>query len=107
MRMAAPGVVAPGVAAAMVEVAVVTVVVSTPTTAAEEAAAAEAEKAHLEEVVARDTVQHLDEVTGVVAAALGEATVDDGTAREVVRLVTVPLSTRTRLRARTAAKSPW
>ena len=98
---------APGVAPAMVEVAVVTVGVATPTTAAEGTAAAEAEEARLGAVVARDGVRMLDEVAGAVAAALGEESVDDGTAREVVRLVTVPLSARSRLQARTAARSLW
>ena len=89
----------------MVEVVVVTVGVATPTTAAEGTAAAEAEKARPGQVVARDAVRSLDEVAGAVAAALGEAAVDDGTAREVVPLVTVPLSARPRLQARTAARS--
>ena len=60
----------------------------TPTTAAEGTAAVEAEEARLVEVVAREAVRILDEVAGAVAAALGEAAVDDGTAREVVPLVT-------------------
>ena len=46
----------------------------------------------------------LDEVAGAVAAALGEAAVVDETARGVVPLVTVPLSARPRLQARTAAR---
>ena len=59
--------------------------------------------------VARDAVKgDLNEVAGAVAAALGEVAVDDGTAREVVRLDTVlPPSARPRLQARTAARSPW
>ena len=88
-------------------VAVVTVGVATPTTAVEGTAAAEAEEARLVEVVARDAVRSLDEVAGAVAAALGEAAVDDGTARKVVQLVTVLLSARPRLQARTAARSLW
>ena len=80
--------------AAMV-VAVVTVGVATPTTATEETV--EAEEAHLVEAVAREPVRFSDEVAGTVAAALGEAAVGDGTAREVVRQVTVPLSARPRL----------
>ena len=100
----AAGMAAPGVAAAMV-VTVVTVGVATPTTAAEEIG--EAEEARLVEVVAREPVRRLDEVAGEVAAPLGEAAVDDGTAREVVRQVTVPLSARPRLQARTAARSLW
>ena len=59
---------------------VVTVGVVTPTTAAEGTAAVEAEEARLVEVVARDAVRRLDDVTGGVAAALGEAAVDEGTA---------------------------
>ena len=59
------------------------------------------------EVAALDAVGRLDEEAGAVIGALREAAVDDGTAREVVRLVTVPLSARPRLRARTAARSPW
>ena len=101
----AAGMTAPGVAAAMV-VAVVTVGVATPTKAAEEAAAAEAE-ARLVEGVTREAVRILDEVTGAVATALGEAAVDDGTARGVVPLVAVPLSARPRIQARTAARSLW
>ena len=83
----------------MVEVAVVvTVEVATPTTAVEGTAAVEAEEARLVEVVTREAVRSLDEVAGAVAAALGEVAVDDGTAREVVRLDTVPpLSARPRL----------
>ena len=84
----------------------VTVGVAAPTTAAEGTAAAEAQ-ARLVEVVARDAVRILDEVAGAVAADLGEAAVDDGTAREVVPLVTVPLSACPRLQARTTARSPW
>ena len=76
-------------AAAMV-VAVVTVGVATPTTAVEEATTVEAEEARLVEVVAREPVRLLDEAAGAVAAALGEAAVDDETARGVVPLVTVP-----------------
>ena len=73
----AAGMAAPGVAAVMV-VAMVTVWVATPTTATEETA--EAEEARLVEVVAREAVRNLDEVAGTVAAALGEAAVDDETA---------------------------
>ena len=69
---------------------------------------ADAEEVRLGLVVARDAVMggRLDEVAGAVAAALGKVTVDDGTAREVVRLDTslAPLSARPRLRARTAAR---
>ena len=94
--------------AAMVEVVVVTVGVATPTTAAEGTAAAEAEEACLGQLVVPDAVQGLvNEVAGAVAAALREAVVDDGTEREVVRLVAVPLSCCPRLRARTAARSKW
>ena len=103
--MAAPGLVAPRLAAAMVEVAAVTVGVATPTTAAEGTTATEAEEARLGEVVARGVVRCLDEVAGAVAAALGEAAVDDGTAREVAQRVTVILSARPRLQARTAERS--
>ena len=99
----AAGMTAPGVASAMV-VAVVSVGVAICTTAAEEAAATEAE-AHLVEEVTREAVRFLDEETGAVAAALGEAAVNDGTARGVVPLVSVPLSARQRLQARTAARS--
>ena len=59
------------------------------------------------EVVTREAVRILDEVAGAVAAALGEAAVDDGTARDVVPLVTLHLSARPRLQARTAAGSRW
>ena len=100
----AAGMAAPGVTAAMV-VTVVTVGVATPTTAEEETVGAE--EARLVEVVARAAVRILDEATGAVAAALGEAAVDDETARGVVPLVTVPLSARPRLQARTAARSLW
>ena len=100
----AAGMAAPGVTAAMV-VAVVTVGVATPTTAAEETV--EAEEARLVEAVAREPVRLSDEVAGAVAAALGEAAVVDETARGVVPLVTVPLSARPRLQARTAARSLW
>ena len=100
----AAGMAAPGVAAAMV-VAVVTVGVVTPTTAAEETV--EAEEARLVEVVAREPVRLLDEAAGAVATALAEATEDDETARGVVPLVTVPLSPRPRLQARSAARSLW
>ena len=86
-------------------VAVVTVGVATPTTAAEEKV--EAEEARLVEVVAREPVRLLDEAAGAVDAALGEAAVDDKTARGVVPLVTVPLSARPRFQARTAARSLW
>ena len=68
----------PGVAAAVV-MAVVTVGVATPTTAAEETI--EVEEARLAEVVAREAVRILDEAAGAVAAALGEAAVDDEMAR--------------------------
>ena len=102
----AAGMTAPGVAAAMV-VSVVTVGVATPTTAAKETVAAEAEKARLGAVVTREAVRILDEVAGAVAAALREAAVDDGTARGVVPLVTVPLSARPRLQARTAPRPLW
>ena len=82
--------------------------VATPTTAAEGTAVAEAEEARLGLVVARDAAKEApsNEVAGAVAAALREATVDDGTAREVVRLDTALrlLSVRLRLRARTAAR---
>ena len=91
--------------AAMVEVVVVTVGVATPTTAAEGTAAAEAEEARLVEVLTREAVRILDEVAGAVAAALGEAAVDDETARGVVTLATVPLSAGPRLQARTAPRS--
>ena len=67
----------------------------------------EAEEARLVEVEAREAVRILDEVAGAVAAALGEAAVDVETARGVVPLVTVPLSARPRLQARTAARSLW
>ena len=70
-------------------------------------AAAEAEEACLMEVVAQDAVRISDEVARAVAAPLGEATVDDGTARVVVQLVMVPLSDHPRLEARTAARSLW
>ena len=103
-RTTAAGMAAPGVTAAMV-VTVVTVGVATPTTAAEETV--EAEEARLVEAVAREPVRLSDEVAGAVAAALGEAAVVDETARGVVPLVTVPLSARPRLQARTAARSPW
>ena len=93
---------APGVAAAMV-VAVVTVEVATPTTAAEETV--ESEETRRVEVVAPEAIRILDEAAGAVAAALGEAAVDDETARGVVPLVTVPLSARPRFQARTAAVS--
>ena len=59
------------------------------------------------EGVTREAVRISDEVTGAVSAALGEAAVDDKTAREVVLLVTVPLSARPRRQARTAARSLW
>ena len=95
---------APGVTAAMV-VAVLTVGVVTPTTAAEETV--EAGDARLVEAVAREPVRLSDEVTGAVAAALGEAAVVDKTVRGVVPLVTVPLSARPRFQARTAARSLW
>ena len=67
----------------------------------------EAEEARLVEVVTREAVRILDEVASAVTAALGEAVADDGTARGVVPLVTVPLSARPRLEARTAARSLW
>ena len=86
-------------------VAVVSVGVEAPTTAAEETV--EAEEARLVEVVAREAVRSLDEAAGAVAAALGEASVDDETAREVVPLVTVPPSARPRLQTRTAPRSLW
>ena len=95
---------APGVAAAMV-VAVVTVGVAAPTTAAE--GTVEAEEARLVEVVDREAARILDEVTGAAATAPGEAAVDDETARGVVPLLTVPLSARLRLQARTSARSLW
>ena len=60
-------------------VPVVTVGVATPTTAAEETI--EVEEARLAEVVAREAVRSLDEAAGAVAAALGEAAVDDEMAR--------------------------
>ena len=100
----AAGMSAPGVMAAMV-VAVVTVGVATPTNAAEETV--EAEEARLVEVVAQESVRLLDEAAGAVAAALGEAAVDDGTARGFVPLVPVPLPACLRLQARTAARSLW
>ena len=81
--------------------------VATPTTAAAGTAAAEAQEARLGEVVARDAVRRLDEVAGAVVAAFGAAEVDDGTAREVVRLITVPLSAHPRRQGQTEARSPW
>ena len=77
MGVAAPGVVTPGVADGHCGNTVVTVGVAAPTTAAEGTAV---EEARLMEVVARDAVRRLDDVTGGVAAALGEAAVDEGTA---------------------------
>ena len=59
------------------------------------------------EVVTREAVRILDEVAAAVVAARGEAAMDDETARGVVPLVTVPLSARPRLHARTAARSLW
>ena len=103
-RTTAAGMAAPGVAATMV-VAVVTVGVATPTTPMEEKV--EAEEARLVEVVAREPVRLLEEAAGAVAAALGEAAVDDETARGVVPLVTIPVSARPRFQARTAAGSLW
>ena len=73
----------------MVEVAVVTVGVAAPTTTAEGTAAAEADETHLGEVVAPDAVRLLDEITGAVAAALGEAAVVDETVLGVETLMTV------------------
>ena len=67
----------------------------------------EAEEARLVEAVAREPVRLSDEAAGAVAAALGEAAVVDETARGVVPQVTVPLSARPRLQARTAARSLW
>ena len=86
-------------------VAVVTVGVATPTTAAEEKV--EAEEARLVEAVAREPVRLSDAIAGAVAAALGQAAVEDETARGVVPLFTVPLSAHLRLQARTAARSLW
>ena len=86
-------------------VAVITVGVATPTTAAEETVGAE--EARLVDVVAREPARILVEVTGAVATALGEAAVDDETARGVIPLATVPLSARPRFQARTAARSLW
>ena len=97
---------APWLAAAM-GVAVVTVGLATPTSAVEEATAAEAEEARLVEVEAREAFRILDEVAGTVVAALEDAAVDDDTAPGVFPLVTVPLSARHRLQARTAARSLW
>ena len=85
--------------------AVATMGVATPTTAAEETV--EAEVARLVEVVAREPVRRLDEAAGAVAATLGEAAVDDETARGVVPLFAVPLSARPRFQARTAPRSLW
>ena len=86
-------------------VAVVMVGVATPTTAAVETV--EAEEARLVEVVAGEPARILVEVTGAVATALGEAAVDDETARGVIPLATVPLSARPRFQAQTAARSLW
>ena len=59
-------------------------------------------------MVARDAAKGatLDEATEVVAAALGEDTVDGGTAREAVQLgmVLPPPSDRPRPRAQTTAR---
>ena len=104
-RVVAPGVVAPGAVAPAAVAA--TVGVPTPTTATEGTAVAEPEEARLRLVVARDAVKGpLDVVAGAVVAALGEVMVDDGAAREIVRLDTVllPLPSCPRFRARTAAE---
>ena len=102
----AAGMAFPGAAATMV-VAVVTVGVATPTTAVEEATAAKAEKAQLVEGVTREAARILDEVTGAVAAALGEAAGDDETVRVVVPLFAVHLSARPPLQVRTTATPRW
>ena len=81
--------------------------VATPNTAADQAAAAEAEAPRMVEGMTGEAVRILDEVAWAVAAALGEAVVDDDTAREVVPLVTVPPSACLRVQGRTAARSPW
>ena len=95
------GVVAPGVVSA-------TVGVATPTTTAGVTAVAEAEEARLGLVMARDAAKGVasEEATGAVAAALGVAMVEDGTAREDVPTGTArrPPSARLRPRARTTAK---
>ena len=83
----------------------VTVGVATPTTAAEETM--EAIEARLVEVVAREPVRPLDQVAGAVAAALGEAAVDDETAPGVVPLVTAQPSARPPVQVWTAATSRW
>ena len=82
---------------------------ATPTTAVEEATAsvAEEEEARQVEGVTRDAARILNEVTGAVAAALGEAAGDDETARRVVPLVTAHLSARPRLQVRTAETPRW
>ena len=81
--------------------------VATLTTATGVTALAEAEKARQGLVVARDTTtgEALDEATGVVAA-LGEETLDGGTAREAVQsgMARRPPSARLRLRNWTTAR---
>ena len=68
-------------------------------------------EARLELVVARDAVKEATpaETTGVVAAALEEDTVDEGTAREAVSLGMVHqlLPARLHPRARIKARSQW
>ena len=103
MWVAAPGVAASGVVVATVGVAAEKVEVATPTTAAAVTAVAEVEEARRGLAVARDaaTGAASDKATGMVAAALGEETVDEGTAREAVQLGVAlpPLSVRPRPRA--------
>ena len=86
------GVVALGVVA--LEVTATKVGVAAPTTTLGVTAVAEAEEARLGLLVARDVAKGAawDEATGVVAAALREATLDGGTAREVVQLGMSPVS---------------
>ena len=104
MGMVALGVVPLGMAGAKSGMAALT-------TAAGVTAVAEAEEACLGLAVARDADkgEALDEEIGVVAAALGEETVDGGTAREAVPTNTARRSpsARLRARARTTARSRW
>ena len=92
--------------AATVKVAVGKVEVEIPIIVAGVTVVVEAVEARLGLVVARDAVKEATpaEATGVVAAALGEDTVDEGTVREAVQLDTT--ATQTSSSSREGAANP-
>ena len=110
MGVTAPGVVPPAMVAATVELAAEKAWVVTATSAAGVTAVGDAEEARLGLAMAPDvaTGASSDLTTGVVAAALGEATLDRVTAQQAVQLGMAPgpLSARPCPQARNAVLAP-